>query len=315
MFKNKTKCAVDIKGKNKICSKPDNITMLKNYLHTTGLTCKCLDSLSEEDVIKILKKKFNLTHEYEIYKEADIKRVLGNKTKDILNVLFVNKGPSDSTALLSNFDIDNLCKKWMNNSEQFNKKYYHIQFQMIDFLDYPNKLRDLNIPNLIKNKYDCFSCVLNTDISSGRGKHWFCIYGDMTNIDKNGEKKIVIEHFNSSGMPIRLPVLKWLENTVTTLKKHTDRPIEIRYKPRANGTSGPSVAKIPFEEQAKDTYCVVTSISLCAVEAQLLGIPTICHTDSFAKDISSINIEEIENPKRVDTMQWFYNLAYSQFTQ
>jgi len=109
-------------------------------------------------------------------------------------------------------------------------------------------------------------------------------------------------------------VQEWLDNTVTTLKKYTDRPIEIRYKPRANGTSGPSVAKIPFREQAKDTHCVVTSISLCAIEAQLLGIPTICHTDSFAKDISSTNIDEIENPKRVDTMQWFYNLAYSQFT-
>ena len=111
-----------------------------------------------------------------------------------------------------------------------------------------------------------------------------------------------------------LTVQEWLNKTIETLKLHTDRPIEIRYKPRANGTSGPSVAKIPFEEQAKDTHCVVTSISLCAVEAQLLGIPTICHTASFAKDISSTNIDEIENPKRVDTMQWFYNLAYSQFT-
>jgi len=109
-------------------------------------------------------------------------------------------------------------------------------------------------------------------------------------------------------------VREWIDNTITTLKRYTDRPIEVRLKPRANGTSGPSVAKIPFAEQAQDTHCVVTSISLCAVEAQLLGIPTICHKDSFAKDISSINLEEIENPKRVDNTQWFYNLAYSQFT-
>ena len=109
-------------------------------------------------------------------------------------------------------------------------------------------------------------------------------------------------------------VREWIDNTITKLKRYTDRPIEVRLKPRANGTSGPSVAKIPFAEQAQDTHCVVTSISLCAVEAQLLGIPTICHKDSFAKDISSINLEEIENPKRVDNTQWFYNLAYSQFT-
>lgn len=109
-------------------------------------------------------------------------------------------------------------------------------------------------------------------------------------------------------------VREWIDNTITTLKRYTDRPIEVRLKPRANGTSGPSVAKIPFAEQAQDTHCVVTSISLCAVEAQLLGIPTICQKDSFAKDISSIKLEEIENPKRVDNTQWFYNLAYSQFT-
>ena len=111
-----------------------------------------------------------------------------------------------------------------------------------------------------------------------------------------------------------LSVNGWLKQTIDKLKAHTDRPIEIRHKPRANGTSGPSVATIPFEVQAQDTYCVVTSVSLCAVEAQLLGIPTICHKDSFARDISSTKLEEIESPKRVDTKQWFYNLAYSQFT-
>ena len=50
------------------------------------------------------------------------------------------------------------------------------------------------------------------------------------------------------------------------------------------------------------------------MEAQLLGIPTICHKDSFASDVSGWHIESINNPKRVDRMQWFYNLAYSQFT-
>jgi len=58
----------------------------------------------------------------------------------------------------------------------------------------------------------------------------------------------------------------------------------------------------------------VTSVSLCAVEAQLLGIPTICHPSSFAADVSSTRLDEIENPKRIDAQQWFNNLAYSQFT-
>mgnify|MGYP006225343873 FL=1 len=111
-----------------------------------------------------------------------------------------------------------------------------------------------------------------------------------------------------------LSVQGWLDFIIKELKFYTDRPYEIRYKPRANGTSGPSVAEIPFAQQAQDTHCVVTCISLCALEAQLLGIPTICHKDSFASDVSGWHIESINNPKRVDRMQWFYNLAYSQFT-
>ena len=111
-----------------------------------------------------------------------------------------------------------------------------------------------------------------------------------------------------------MSVQQWLDFIINELKFYTDRPYEVRYKPRANGTSGPSVANIPFAEQAKDTHCVITCISLCALEAQILGIPTICHKESFASDISSWHIESINNPKCVDRMQWFYNLAYSQFT-
>ena len=102
--------------------------------------------------------------------------------------------------------------------------------------------------------------------------------------------------------------------TLNTLSRLTDRPIEVRRKPRANGTSGPAVATVPFEEQAQNTHCVVTCISLAAMDAQMMGIPTICDQASFAADISSTSLEEIENPRRVDRQQWFNNLAYSQFT-
>ncbi len=107
----------------------------------------------------------------------------------------------------------------------------------------------------------------------------------------------------------------WLTMTLGALSRLTDRPIEVRRKPRANGTSGPAAATIPFEEQAQDTHCVITCISLAAIDAQLMGIPTICHPASFAADISSTSLEDIENPRCIDRQQWFNNLAYSQFTQ
>jgi hypothetical protein len=113
-----------------------------------------------------------------------------------------------------------------------------------------------------------------------------------------------------TGMDVKM----WVKSITTGLKKYTDRPIEVRYKPRARGTSGPTVADVPFEEQAQNTHCVVTLCSLAAVEAQLLGIPTMCHPQSFAADISITQCEDIENLVHKDTHQWFFNLAYSQFT-
>jgi hypothetical protein len=37
-------------------------------------------------------------------------------------------------------------------------------------------------------------CVLNTDYSTGPGKHWVCVFVDMRN-----EEEFTIEFFNSSG--------------------------------------------------------------------------------------------------------------------
>ena len=111
-----------------------------------------------------------------------------------------------------------------------------------------------------------------------------------------------------------LGVKQWLDQTVNTLEQYTNRPIEIRPKPRNNKTSGPAAAKIPFADQAQNSYCVVTCASISAVEAQLLGIPTICDPHSFAAEVSNTKLSDIENLTEFDNTQWLYNRAYSQFT-
>jgi hypothetical protein len=111
-----------------------------------------------------------------------------------------------------------------------------------------------------------------------------------------------------------MSVKKWTQIITSELQHYTDRPIEIRYKPRTKTTSGPLAATIPFAQQAQNTHCVITLCSLVAVEAQLLGIPTMCHNNSFAAKVSITECKNIENLKRVDTHQWLCNLAYSQFT-
>ena len=111
-----------------------------------------------------------------------------------------------------------------------------------------------------------------------------------------------------------LTARQWTQKTINKLKKHTDRPIETRYKPRSSTTSGPLAANQSFTQQATGSHCVVTLTSLCALEAHLLGIRTICHPDSFAARVSNTSLARIESLDTHDPMPWFYSLAYSQFS-
>ena len=64
----------------------------------------------------------------------------------------------------------------------------------------------------------------------------------------------------------------------------------------------------------KDAWCLVTSCSIAAVEAQCMGIPVICDEKSFAKEVAGQELADIENPFFVGCEEWLYSLAYQQFT-
>ena len=106
--------------------------------------------------------------------------------------------------------------------------------------------------------------------------------------------------------------------TQQRLQKHTDREIRVRHKPRAKGTSGPDAAKLSgledFKQAIDGAWAVVTSVSMCAVEAQLAGVPTFCCNNSEALPVSLTKLSKIEQPLRINREEWLYHLAYSQFT-
>jgi len=143
------------------------------------------------------------------------------------------------------------------------------------------------------------------------------------------------DRFEKFGMQIKAPTLKgsyilvcpssagihnylentsWTEETITKLKRVTDRPIRIRQKPRGRGTSGPSEAKVPLSEDLKDAWACVTSCSISAVEAVCMGVPVFCDRKSFAEPMGNLNIEDIEDPFYAGPEPWLYSLAYQQFT-
>lgn len=100
---------------------------------------------------------------------------------------------------------------------------------------------------------------------------------------------------------------KWLNDTLKTLKKHTDREIRIRKK----GDTTPLV------EQLKNSWAMVTMQSTAAIEAVLNGVPVFCDEVSQANVIGENNLSKIEKPYYADRdiiEKWIDSLLSSQFT-
>ena len=106
-------------------------------------------------------------------------------------------GPFDSNRWFSDGNIDDVLKKF---EILFKKKnFFHIYFHMRDFKinnKYEDEKRNINKINFCekyKDGYRCFGVVFNTDISSGSGEHWFCLFCNFY------DHPFTIEYFNSSG--------------------------------------------------------------------------------------------------------------------
>jgi hypothetical protein len=195
-----------------VCSPPSDIMKMRDFLKNTGIRNPPVD---KNLVIDDVKKVLGISSEAEIYENRSFQNYIGyTRAKKILNTEFKPLGPNTSTELLDNFNIDETLDRWSKiATDEFGKKFYHIPFQMIDFEKTGTELATIDIPKLISHGYDSFGVVLNTDVSTGRGIHWFCLYGDLK------ADPINIEYFNSSGYPPKPEVQVWLEKQIIILRK------------------------------------------------------------------------------------------------
>lgn len=136
---------------------------------------------------------------------------------------FKPPGPRRTTALLSNFDLDAVLQQWAAAHPSF----YNFPFCMMDFegaaggslagVDPPDIVRG-GAPQLlgpgrrVSRPCTTFACVLNTDVSTGRGKHWVALFGDC-----RGRGGWSVEYFNSAGNPPPPPVTRWAEAAAAAL--------------------------------------------------------------------------------------------------
>ena len=106
----------------------------------------------------------------------------------------------------------------------------------------------------------------------------------------------------------------WVKQTVETLRKYTDRPIEIRLKPNRTERVTNKTIQAALRD---DVHCLITFNSIASVEALMEGKPAITLGPNVAGCITEKSLANVEKPliPNKDEMNAFMNhIAYCQFT-
>ncbi len=100
----------------------------------------------------------------------------------------------------------------------------------------------------------------------------------------------------------------WLETTLATLRKCSDRPITTRLKPE------PGEQAVPLPEALETAHALVTHSSNVAIEAVCLGTPVFVAPGSAAAPMGTIDLSKIETPVYPDRTPWLAHLAHNQYS-
>ena len=128
------------------------------------------------------------------------------------------------------------------------------------------------------------------------------------------------------GMP---PMNRWIENTIESIRSHTDRKIVVRPHPRSNCAIAKRFKNVEFrspqrlaatydsydfEAALNNAWAVVNWNSNPSTVAALRGIPVFVGPDSMASPVGNLSIENIEKPNMPDRTQWINDLAYTEWS-
>ncbi len=105
----------------------------------------------------------------------------------------------------------------------------------------------------------------------------------------------------------------WIKQVGEELSKHTDRPIKVRNKPRP----GNEFWNTDIKDDLKNAWCVVTNMSLSAIDGILNMTPAFTHQRHVAYPVTSRDISKVEKPLkpgRKTIQEWLHMIANHQFT-
>lgn len=102
---------------------------------------------------------------------------------------------------------------------------------------------------------------------------------------------------------------QWVNNTISELKKYTNRPIEVRDKRGGNNTEQ------EFDGALHNVHAVVVYTSVAGMQAALAGVPCFATHDCVSSKFGSMDLSKIESPIKPDNReQLAWVLADNQWT-
>jgi hypothetical protein len=132
---------------------------------------------------------------------------------------------------------------------------------------------------------------------------------------KNGRKILIAKPDEKPMKFYGYDLEMWLQYTIDTIKKHTDRPIEVR--DRAPKRIDRIVTDTLAQALDDDVFALVTFNSVAATEAVFQGIPAFTLAPANAaspvslQDLSKINEPYYPDPDKL--YAWACHLSYGQF--
>lgn len=241
-----TECSLLVKDGEKVCSSEPIVDKIRETL-TIG-------SAPKDKVIDEAKEKLKCTTEACVLKKMKNKLPKEEVEKE-LKYRFKSIGETKPSPL-SNLDHDNINYLLALKYPDF----HAFPFVTIDFYEYDNEVRDIDFKKYLRNGKKRFSILLNTDNRFGKGKHWICMFIDLSG------KKWTIEFFNSSGRNpcenvVKLMVdIEWKLNNIVANNKNLRKSIIVE-------------RCVPFnlQHQKKRTECGV--YCLYYIMSRLEGVP------------------------------------------
>lgn len=203
-----------------------------------------------------------------------------------------------------------LKKKWMHKCWEDNRDFYYM-----DTGYFGNEQTQSN-PNgwkywhrIVKND------LQHNDIIKRPSNRFDSFKRKFTPWKKDGRKILIAAPDEKPMKFYEKDLEQWIEDTTAELKKHTDRPIEVRT--RSKNRVDRTVNDTLQQALDDDVYALVTFNSNAAVESVFYGIPVFpLAPTSAASPVGLKDLSEIENPYYPDEdklYEWGCHLAYGQF--